>query len=268
MAVALKNTPRAVTLRRPQGRALLDVRGLTKVFPNGTLALDSVDVEVSAGELAVVLGANGSGKSTLLRCAVRLIEPTSGSVLVDGADLTQLRGENLRRTRQAIAMVFQQANLVRRRSALSNVMMGTLGRHSTWRTALGVLPDEERDHARRCLDRVGLGHVAGQRADTLSGGQAQRVAIARGLSQRAQVLLADEPVASLDPEAALEVMRLLRQLAEEENFAVLCVLHQPDLALSFGHRIIGMRRGRVVWDRGPDRVTDGDVGMLYRAEAA
>jgi phosphonate transport system ATP-binding protein len=260
--------PAAVPWLRKDHRPLLSVQGLAKEFPNGNRGLDGVTFEVYSGELTVILGANGSGKSTLLRCCVRLLDPTDGSVQVGGVDLAHLDGRALREARRQIAMIFQQANLVRRRSALANVLSGALGRHETWRTKLGLLPSDEVDHAVDCLCRVGLPHVAAQRADTLSGGQAQRVAIARGLSQRPRVLLADEPVASLDPEAAQDVMTLLRDLAENEGLAVVCVLHQPDLALRYAQRIIGMRAGRIVFDRAANALDDEAVGSLYRAEAA
>lgn len=268
LAIAPQAQP--VEMREPLAppAPLLDIRGLIKEFPNGTRALDGVTLRVHTGELTAVLGANGSGKSTLLRCCVRLIDPTSGSVWVSGRDLAQLDGRDLREARRAVAMVFQQANLVRRRSAMANVVMGTLGRHQDMRTKLGMLPKVELEHALDCLRRVGLLHLAGQRADTLSGGQAQRVAIARGLSQCPRVLLADEPVASLDPEAAQDVMALLRALAEEERLGILCVLHQPELALRYAHRIVGLRAGQIVFDRSVSGVEEEAVASLYRAEAA
>lgn len=259
-------TPSPAALGRPE--PLLNIVDLVKEFPNGTRALAGVSLQVYSGELTVVLGANGSGKSTLLRCAVRLVDPTAGSVRINGLDLAHLDGRALREARTAVAMVFQHANLVRRRTALANVLTGTLGRHQDWRTRLGFLPGPEVDHGLDCLRRVGLLQLATQRADTLSGGQAQRVAIARGLSQRPRVLLADEPVASLDPEAAQDVMALLRDLAEQEHLAVVCVLHQPDLALRYGHRVIGLRCGQVVFDRSANGVDGDTVADLYRAEAA
>ena len=186
-------------------------------YPNGKLALDGVDLTVRAGELVTILGSNGSGKTTLLRCIARLLDPTEGEVLVGGQDLARLNGEALREARLALAMVFQRANLVRRRSVLANVASGTLGRRRTLWTTLGGLPAEELPLARELLRKVGVERLGGQRADTLSGGQAQRAAIARALAQRPKLILADEPVASLDPEAAEEIMRLLRQLAVEER---------------------------------------------------
>ena len=242
---------------------LLDIENLVKVYPNGFRALDGVTLRVHSGEMVVVLGANGSGKSTLLRCAVRLIQPTSGAVRVVGNNLAELSGAGLREARRNVAMIFQAANLVRRRSALANVATGSLGRHHNLLTALGGLPREELLNAARLLERLGLLHLANKRADTLSGGEAQRVAIARGLAQRPRVLLADEPVASLDPEAAADVLLLLKQLAVQERLAVVCVLHQPDLARRHAHRLIGLRCGRVMFDAPMCDVETEAIARLY-----
>src|SRR5579862_6942502 len=219
---------------------MLRVNRLSLRYPNGKLALAELDLTVKAGELVIVLGGNGCGKTTLLRCIVRTLAPTSGEVWVGDTELTRLEGERLRRARLELAMVSQHAALVRRRSVLANVASGSLGRHETWRTDLGAFPPEELQAGLRYLDEVGLAELANQRAGTLSGGQAQRVSIARALAQRPRVLLADEPVASLDPEAAEEIMRLLRQLAVEGNLAVLCVLHQVELAYAYAHRVVGI----------------------------
>ena len=246
-------------------RPILEIEGLTKDYPGGRRALDAVNLSVAPGELVVILGANGSGKSTLLRCAVRLIDPSGGSVRVAGQDLATLKGGHLREARRQVGMIFQQANLVRRRTALENVATGSLGRHRNLATALGWLPREELLEAARLLDRLGLLHLAQKRADTLSGGEAQRVAVARALAQRPRVLLADEPVASLDPEAAEEVLRLLAQLAVE-NLGVLCVLHQPDLAMRHAHRLVGLRRGRKVFDAPTREVDLASINALYRAD--
>jgi phosphonate transport system ATP-binding protein len=221
---------------------------------------------VAAGELVVVLGANGSGKSTLLRCIVRLTEPSSGSIRVLGRDFVSLRGKALREARRSVAMIFQSANLVKRRSALANVASGSLGRHHDLLTALGRLPRQELLDSGALLDRVGLLHLAHRRADTLSGGEAQRVAIARGLAQQPRILLADEPVASLDPEAAEGVLILLSRLATDDGLGVLCVLHQPDLALRHAHRVVGLRQGRVVFDAMTADVEPRIIGELYRSE--
>jgi phosphonate transport system ATP-binding protein len=247
---------------------ILEVANLGKEFVGGRRALDDVSLSVCAGELVVVLGANGSGKSTLLRCIVRLIEPSTGSVRVLGQDLAPLRAADLRAARRAVAMIFQTANLVRRRSALANVATGTLGRHHDLATALGWLPRAELLYAGTLLQRVGLLHLAHQRADTLSGGEAQRVAIARGLAQQPRVLLADEPVASLDPEAAEGVLQLLRELAARDRLAVLCVLHQPELALRYADRIVGLRAGRVVFDTSATNADAELIAPLYHIASA
>ena len=246
----------------------LAVRGLRMRYPNGKLALDGVDLTVRAGELVTILGSNGSGKTTLLRCIARLQNPSDGEVLVDGQDLARLNGQALREARLALAMVFQRANLVRRRSVLANVVSGTLGRRRTLWTTLGGLPAEELPMARELLRKVGVERLGGQRADTLSGGQAQRAAIARALAQRPKLVLADEPVASLDPEAAEEIMRLLRQLAVEGGLAVLCVLHQPSLAQRYSHRVVGLRDGVVAFDVRADLCADQQIAVLYKDLAA
>ncbi|MGA2492386.1 MAG: phosphonate ABC transporter ATP-binding protein [Roseiarcus sp.] len=252
----------------PGAETRLAVRGLRMRYPNGKLALDGVDLTVRAGELVTILGSNGSGKTTLLRCIARLQDPTEGQVLVGGQDLARLDGEALREARLALAMVFQRANLVRRRSVLANVASGTLGRRRTLWTMFGGLPAEELPMARELLRKVGVERLGAQRADTLSGGQAQRAAIARALAQRPKLILADEPVASLDPEAAEEIMRLLRQLAVESGLAVLCVLHQPALAQRYSHRVVGLRDGVVVFDLPADFCADQEIALLYRDLAA
>jgi phosphonate transport system ATP-binding protein len=247
---------------------MLRVCGLSLRYPNGKLALNGFELTVEAGELVVVLGHNGSGKTTLLRCIARTIRPTVGEIWLGDTNLCGLEGEKLRRARLELAMVWQQASLIRRRSVLANVATGALGRHMTWRTAFGGLPPLELDAARGYLADVGLADLADQRAGTLSGGQAQRVAIARALAQRPRVLLADEPVASLDPEAAEEIMRLLQRLARSERIAVLCVLHQIELAYAFADRVVGIRSGRIAFDLPRGQVSREAVHQLYIPEAA
>ena len=247
---------------------MLRICNLTMRYPNGKVALAGFDLAVAAGELVVVLGGNGSGKTTLLRCITRMLDPSEGEVWLGDTNLAALSGERLRQARLPLAMVWQHASLVRRRSVLANVASGALGRHGGWWTALGGLPAEELRAAHGHLAEVGLTALAGQRAGTLSGGQAQRVAIARALAQRPQALLADEPVASLDPEAAGDIMRLLRRLAADENLAVLCVLHQVELAYEFADRVVGVRDGRIVFDLPCDALPRDAVRRLYLADAA
>lgn len=246
----------------------LAVRNLTMRYENGHTALRNLNLAVQAGEMVVVLGSNGSGKSTFMKCVVGLNRPTAGAVELAGRDLATLSGKALRQARLPLALISQNANLVKRRSVLANVCCGTLGRHRTVATALGRLPQDEIEPARAYLDEVGLLHLASQRAGTLSGGQAQRVAVARALAQRPHVLLADEPVASLDPEAADEVMRLLRRLASEDGLAVVCVLHQPDLATRYADRLVGLRSGQLEFDQPASAVSSQQIASLYLAEAA
>lgn len=247
---------------------MLRVSRLSLRYPNGKLALAGIDLEVRQGELLIVLGGNGCGKTTLLRCITRALQPTEGEVWLNGSDISHLGGEKLRRARLDVAMIWQHASLVRRRSVIVNVASGALGRHQTWWTSFGGLPAEEVHAAHDYLRQVGLEHLATQRASTLSGGQAQRVAIARALAQRPLVMLADEPVASLDPEAAQEIMRLLRKLARNEGHAVLCVLHQVDLAFDYADRVVGMRDGQIAFDHQRADVSHDQVQRLYLAQAA
>jgi phosphonate transport system ATP-binding protein len=247
---------------------MLRVRRLSLRYPNGKLALSEFELSVEAGEFVVVLGGNGSGKTTLLRCITRTAKPSAGEIWLGETNLCALEGEKLRRARLALAKIWQHASLVRRRSVLANVATGALGRHYTLRTVFGGLPASELDAARGHLAEVGLAHLAEQRAGTLSGGQAQRVAIARALAQRPRVLLADEPVASLDPEAAEEIMRLLQRLARSENIAIICVLHQVELAYAYADRVVGIRAGRIVFDLPRDQVPRDAVHRLYLPEAA
>lgn len=241
----------------------LAVRDLSMRYPDGHLALDRMSLAVCAGEMVVVLGSNGCGKSTFMKCVVGLNRPTGGSVEVAGQDLAVLSGQALRSARLPIALISQNANLVKRRSVLANVCSGSLGRHRTLATRLGGIPKSEIEPSLGFLEEVGLLHLAYQRAGTLSGGQAQRVSVARALAQRPHVLLADEPVASLDPEAADEVMRLLRRLATDDGLAVVCVLHQPELAMRYADRLVGLRRGRLQFDSPAGLVPMQQISSLY-----
>ena len=242
-----------------------DGLGMRYATQGGKLALDRASFSLAPGELLVILGQNGCGKSTLLKCIAGLLRPTAGQIRVLGRDITALTGRTLADARMALGMVFQQARLIGRRSVLANVLCGTLGRHRGVASSFGLLPVSETGHALHCLDQVGLKAFAGQRAGTLSGGQAQRAAIARALAQRPSALLADEPVASLDPEAAEDVMRLLRRLSREESLGVICVLHQPELARRYADRIIGMREGRMIFDSRPDALAESEIAGLYEA---
>ena len=239
----------------------LSVRGLTKRFGD-RVVLEGFDLDVHAGEVVSVLGANGSGKSTMLRCLSGLTKFDGGSVSVAGRDVRS--GERV----PEFAMVFQKIHLVPELSALENVCAGALGRLSFWQAwAPRAFPTDVREEAMGCLDRVGLAERAHDRARRLSGGQQQRVAVARALCQRAGVLLADEPVSSLDPAAAEQVMRLLRSLADD-GMAVAAVLHQPDLARRHSDRVVGLTGGRITLNIRPSALTDADVDALYAPDYA
>ncbi len=223
---------------------MLRADNLTKRY-NGVLALDSASLTLAKGEFTAILGPSGSGKTTLFRCLTRLVEPDSGGIYVGGEAFHGLRGRSLRKARRSLGVVFQQFNLIKRRTALENALTGRLDDASCWSVAVGRFSKRDREHAEAALEVVGLIEYRHQRADTLSGGQQQRVAIARALAQESAVLLADEPVASLDPETAQQILSLLRDLAETRGLAVLCTLHQPDLAERFATRVLEMRRGRL-----------------------
>jgi phosphonate transport system ATP-binding protein len=228
--------------------APLRVTNLTKSYPNGKAILTGVDMYVPAGEIVALVGSNGAGKSTLLRAVVRLVEPTAGTIHIGNADVTAAGRGELRAVRRRVGFVFQKFQLVPRLDALANVLHGALGRSGPRGWWSASASDGDRAEAMSCLDRVGMAAFASQRADTLSGGQQQRVAIARMLMQRPDLVLADEPVASLDPAAGLAVMELLREVATERGLTVVVALHQLDFARRFSDRIVGLREGRVVID--------------------
>ncbi len=241
------------------------LRHLRKEFDNGrVVALDDVSLDIRRGELTVLIGLSGSGKSTLLRHLNKLHLPTRGSVEVLGRDVPALRGSELRTLRREIGFIFQQFNIVGRLSCLENVLSGALGRLRGPRYGVLSYPKALRREALEYLDRVGLADRAFQRADTLSGGQQQRVAIARTIMQRPQLVLADEPVASLDPEISGQVMDLLFRICAEEQLSVICSLHQVDLALGWARRLVGLRDGRVVLDRSVDGLRTEDVMAVYQ----
>lgn len=245
---------------------MLRVEHLTKVYPNGTVALRDVSFEVPDGEFLVVIGLSGSGKSTLLRCINRLIEPTSGKIYWDGVDITSASPSEMRRIRRQIGMIFQQFNLVKRSSVLTNVLSGRLGYANPWLSLLGVWPSEDRQKALQALERVGIADKAYQRADTLSGGQQQRVGIARALMQDPRLLLADEPVASLDPVLAHSILQYLEQL-NREGVTVICSLHFLDLVHRYATRVIGLKDGVKVFDGLPNEIDRARFKEIYGEEA-
>ena len=246
---------------------MLEVKNLTKVYDDGTVALKDLSFTVEDGEFLVVIGLSGSGKSTLLRCINRLVEPTEGQILWDGEDITAADQEELRRIRRGIGMIFQQFNLVKRLSVMTNVLTGRLGYVSTWRTMLGRWPKEDRERAMRSLELVGIAGKANSRADELSGGQQQRVGIARALMQEPRLLLADEPVASLDPATSHSVMKYVELLNQDHDVTILCSLHFLSLAREYGTRIIALKAGELVFDGKPKEIDDQRFEEIYGEEA-
>lgn len=226
-------------------------------------ALEDVSFRVGPGEFAALLGPSGAGKSTVFRCLTRLTPVDAGEVEVHGKDLRTLSGAALREARRSIGLIFQQHNLVGRLSAIDNVLTGRLAGMATWRVLGRRFPRADRQAALSCLDRVGLLDKAYVRADALSGGQQQRVAIARVLAQEGRVILADEPVASLDPESARHVLSTLRSVARDQGIAVLCSLHQVELAREFADRLIGLKGGRIEFDGPPGTVDASTERALY-----
>lgn len=227
---------------------MIRVRDLTKRYGSGVAALDRISLEIGAGEFVALIGASGAGKSTFLRCLNGLVTPTAGLVSVDGRSVTGASGPELRTVRARVGFVFQQFNLLKRLSVLDNVLVGTLSRVDGWRSLLARFPGKELERARRTLRRVGLAGLEDRRADTLSGGQQQRVAIARALVQEPLVLLADEPMSSLDPASSRSVMELLQDINREDGLTVIASIHVLDLAVTYGRRIVGLRAGRIVHD--------------------
>jgi phosphonate transport system ATP-binding protein len=242
---------------------MIEVAGLRVVLPPATVALDGVDLTVRRGEFVVILGPSGAGKTTFLRCLNRLVEPAAGTVRVAGRAVTGASAVELRAVRRECAMIFQQFNLVRRLSALDNVLTGRLGWTPGLPGLLGRFAARDRRLARDCLAQVGLVHLADRRADTLSGGEQQRVAIARALAQSPAVILADEPTASLDPALTGSIMDALRRINVERGLTLVVSQHQLATALAYGTRLVGFRRGRVVFDGPPTAVTPAVVEAIY-----
>jgi phosphonate transport system ATP-binding protein len=240
------------------------VREVSKQFPNGPLALDRVSIEVPKGQLLSLIGLSGSGKSTLLRHLNGLHQPTGGEVEVFGTDVVRARRGELRELRRNVGFVFQSFGLVGRLTCLENVLSGALGRLRGPRFGVLTYSRSLRREALEHLDRVGLADRAFQRSDTLSGGQQQRVAIARTLMQRPSLMLADEPVASLDPESSAQVMDVLFRIVVEDRMTVICTLHQVELALGWAQRIVGLRDGRVVLDQQVDSLDQQAVMDVYQ----
>jgi len=246
---------------------LLSVENLTKIYDNKVLALDNVSFQVPPGQFLVVIGLSGSGKSTLLRCINRLVEPTSGRIIWKGQDITAASQDELRHIRRRIGMIFQQFNLVTRSNVLTNVLAGRLGYVNPAWSLINRFPKEDVERARQKLARVGIADKATSRADELSGGQQQRVGIARALMQEPELMLADEPVASLDPALAHSIMQYLEQINKEDGVTVICSLHFLDLVQRYADRVIALKDGRLVFEGLPHEIDDRRFKDIYGEEA-
>lgn len=249
-----------------QEETLLDLQGVSKSYDGWSKALDDVSMSIRRGEFVGIIGSSGAGKSTLLRCVNRLIDPSQGAVMFDGRDVTRERGRALRQIRRRISMVFQHYNLVYRATAIENVLHGRLGYRPTLAGMLGQYREEEKRRAFEILDQVGLADFAYTRIDQLSGGQKQRVGIARALVQDPLLILADEPIASLDPKSSRTVMEHLRRAADELGIACLVNLHQVDFARGFSDRIVGLKGGKLVFDGVPGDLDTAAIAAIYGAD--
>ncbi len=246
---------------------MLKVEHLYKTYPNGTQALKDVSFQVEDGEFLAVIGLSGSGKSTLLRCINRLIEPSSGKIYWDDQDITAASTADMRKIRRQIGMVFQQFNLVKRSSVMTNVLTGRLGYVGTLSSSLHMFSAADQQKAIQSLEQVGLEDKAHVRADSLSGGQQQRVGIARALMQDPRLILADEPVASLDPVLAHSILKYLEQLNKERGITVLCSLHFLDLVHRYATRAIALKDGELVFQGLPKQIDDAEFKAIYGKEA-
>ena len=246
---------------------MLRVEHLTKVYPNGTVALRDVSFQVQDGEFLAVIGLSGSGKSTLLRCINRLIEPTEGKILWDDLDITAAKPSEMRQIRRQMGMVFQQFNLVKRSSVLTNILSGRLGYVDPWKSLLNYFSPEDHKLAEKNLKRLGLEDKAYARADSLSGGQQQRVGIARALMQEPRLILADEPVASLDPVLSHSILKYLEQLNKEDKITVICSLHFLDLVHRYATSAIALKDGQLVFQGLPLEIDDAEFKAIYGQDA-
>lgn len=243
---------------------ILQIKNLVKTYPNGTRALKGVSFDVKPGEFLVIIGLSGSGKSTLLRCMNRLHDPTSGEILWRGKDIAKLEShKEIRKIRSKIAMIFQHFNLIPRHTVMSNVLMGRLSGAGTWKSIFGMFSKTDKSDALKYLELVGIAEKAKMRADNLSGGQQQRVAIARALTQSPEVLLADEPVASLDPATCHVVMDYLRKVNQELGITIICNLHFLSLVRQYATRVIALKGGEIVFEGSPSLIDEAWFQRIY-----
>jgi phosphonate transport system ATP-binding protein len=245
---------------------MLRIKGLTKRYRTGDLALKGIDLDVPDSQVMALIGPSGAGKSTVIRCINRLVEPTAGSVALNDTEITVLRSADLRRVRRRIGMIFQEYALVERLTVMENVLSGRLGYVGFWQSWLRRFPQSDIDEAFRLLERVGLDHMADKRADELSGGQRQRVGICRALIQNPELLLVDEPTASLDPKTSRQIMRLIKELCAERKLSAIINIHDVMLAQMFAERIVGLRLGEIVYDGPPNELTPAVLTSIYGEE--
>lgn len=246
---------------------MLVIENLTKIYDNGFKALDNVSFEVPDGQFVALIGLSGSGKSTLLRCINRLIEPTEGRIVWNGLDITAVSDEEIRYVRRRIGMIFQQFNLVKRSKVITNVLAGRLGYVNPIYSFLNYFSSQDKDRALANLERVGIGNQVYKRASALSGGQQQRVAIARALMQNPELMLADEPVASLDPATSHSVMKYLDLLNKEDGLTILTSLHFLSLARTYADRVIALKDGKLEFDGPPEEIDNLRFKEIYGEEA-
>ncbi|MFN2215472.1 MAG: phosphonate ABC transporter ATP-binding protein [Anaerolineales bacterium] len=246
---------------------MLQIRNLTKIYEGGVKALDNVSFDVPDGQFLAVIGLSGSGKSTLLRCINRLIEPTEGQILWNGVDITQAPQEEMRMIRRRIGMVFQHFNLVHRSKVITNVLAGRLGYVNPAWSFLNRFPKEDLEKAKQQMQRMGIADKADQRADELSGGQQQRVGIARALMQDPELILADEPVASLDPVLAHSIMKHLEDINKTDGVTVMCSLHFLDLVHRYADRAVALNEGKLVFEGLPEDIDDDRFKEIYGRDA-
>lgn len=243
----------------------ISINELSKTYPDGTRAIRGITLQIQPGEQLTLIGPNGCGKSTLMKCLIGLEVPTAGSIRLGDVELTGLRGRALRQIRVRVGCVFQQMNLVPNLSVIQNVLFGTMGRLGYWRSLNLSAARSVREEAMTALDRVGLADLSGRRTARLSGGQQQRVAIARMLMQDARIVIADEPVASLDPRAADEVMDLLYEIVQERSMSLICILHQMNLVERYARRLVGMKQGVIAFDLSSGQCSPEQIAALYES---
>ncbi|MBQ6508669.1 MAG: phosphonate ABC transporter ATP-binding protein [Flexilinea sp.] len=242
---------------------MIEFKDVTKTYPNGVTALKHVNLQIEQGEFVAIIGLSGAGKSTLIRAINRMHDITEGSLIVDGTDVSKLKGKDLRRFRRKVGMIFQSFNLVNRTSVINNVLTADVPDMPFWRVLFGIFSKEQKMRALEALDKVGILDKAYTRCDQLSGGQQQRVALARTLNQNPTIILADEPVASLDPVTAHQVMSDFKRINQELNISILINIHHVDLALEYADRVIGIRAGEIVFDGPASTITKELLDEIY-----